>query len=111
MTPRLTGVPPPARIPAASRASIQPPDSRVSRPQAMRGDPPISSARAAPRRAMVAASSGGVPGTPRTPSVPNMGLDMKAAEGSGQRSVTLTRDGSMRVTPISAFDSTVTGRL
>ena len=65
---------------------------------------------------MVSASSGGVPGTPRTPSVPKRTLDMKSAasrEGRAldQRTVTVTREGSMRVTPMPALPSTVTGRL
>src|SRR4051812_23350369 len=73
-TPALVTSPPWLTTPCASDASIQAPDSRVSRPTsnfaALRRS---GSARtsAAPSRAIVIGSSGYVPATPRTPSVPN----------------------------------------
>src|SRR5207342_2898751 len=73
-TPTLVTDAPSPQAPCASSASIQPPDSRVSRPTRNCGDSvPCGSARtsAAPSRLTVAESSGGSPALPRTPSVPN----------------------------------------
>ena len=65
---------------------------------------------------MVSPSSGGVPGMPRTPSVPKRTLDMSQQQlGEGraldQRTVTVTLEGSICVTPMPAPPTTVTGRL
>src|SRR4029079_342552 len=70
----LVTMAPSPTAPAASSASIQSPDSRVSRPTRKRGDAvSFGSARtsAAPSRRTVDGSSGYWPATPRTPSVPN----------------------------------------
>src|SRR5688572_12679838 len=74
MIPALIRVPPWLLTPNASSRSIQPPDSRVSRPARNRtGSSPCRSARARapPIRRTVAGSSGYSPALPRTPSVPN----------------------------------------
>src|SRR5882724_3159749 len=73
-TPALVTAAPSPHAPCASSASIHPPDSRVSRPTRNWGDAvPCGSARtnAAPRRRTAGGSSGGVPASPRMPSVPN----------------------------------------
>src|SRR5437762_8449000 len=72
-TPALVTVAPSPDAPCASSASIQTPDSRVSRPTSSRGaSAPDGSARtkAAPSRRTVGGSSGWRPAIPRTPSVP-----------------------------------------
>src|SRR5688572_10486267 len=74
MTPPLVSVPPWLRIPYASSRSIQPPDSRVSRPaKNLTGASPWRNARtrAPPILRTVGTSSGKSPALPRTPSVPN----------------------------------------
>ena len=73
-TPALVTSAPLAARRARARASIQSPDSRVSRPTSTRGDCRLrGSARtsAAPSRRTVGGSSGYLPAVPRTPSVPN----------------------------------------
>src|SRR5215470_11561624 len=73
-TPALVTCAPSPAAPCASSASIQAPDSRVSRPTRILGDDePCGSARttAAPSRRTVDGSSGNSPAFPRTPSVPN----------------------------------------
>ena len=73
MTPADTTSPPAVRTPRARARSIHGPDSRVSRPMRILEPSPLrsrSSTRAVPSRAMVGGSSGNVPATARTPSVP-----------------------------------------
>ncbi len=97
--------------PRASACSIQSPDSRVSRPTSTRPAPRCGSTRtsAAPRRVTVTGSRGGVPATPRTPSVPNSLLMSSLRSRYFTRTATVA--GSTDATCTSAIGSTLTGRV
>ena len=85
-TPAVATSAPSLAAPWASSASIQSPDSRVSRPMSSlggltrRGNTRTS---APPRRRTVDRSSGATPATPRTPSVPNKRGTVKSVSGTG----------------------------